>query len=69
MLSSVDNLRDQMGANKLEGFNYLDIRGTSGSQIQIGDDKISDKAVELLFNDKINALVADYSFCEFTAFL
>jgi len=40
MLSSVDNLRDQMCANKLEGLNQPDIRGTSGSKGQIGDDKI-----------------------------
>lgn len=31
--------------------------------------KSYDEAVELLFNDKINALVADYPFCKFTAFL
>lgn len=30
--------------------------------------KSYDEAVELLFNDKINALVADYPFCAFTAF-
>ena len=53
------NLKDSTGQTFVE---------QAAPKAKLVTTKFYDEAVEYLFNSKINALVADYPFCAFTAF-
>lgn len=57
-----------MDANKLKDSTSQTFVEQAAPKAKLVTTKSYDEAVELLFNDKINALVADYPFCAFTAF-
>jgi len=66
---NIASLRDAKGLNKPE-FTVAALKGST-SQAFVEKSAPNAKlvtAVELLLNDKVNALVTDYPFCAFTAF-
>ena len=74
-IQNIASLRDAKGLNKPE-FTVAALKGStsqafvekSAPHAELVATESYDDAVELILNDKVNALVTDYPFCAFTAF-